>query len=344
MGGRRGKEPARDGQSSERHRKKNFVWSPSDDEVMLEMLVEHVQRGSKTPDGKWREDVWEDVIPRFNALKGTKITVDNVIARMKTWRKSYTAVTILRNQKGFAWDESRKLVTADAAVWDAYVKENEAARPYRNKACPNYDQLAIVIGSSIGSLSPRQTARNHNAEDMQLVEWNQADAVGIDMDNIAESSAGCESPGEEPDQNKRPCMTSSPSRPRQRPRLHAETTDALASVVGKLSEAIESMDKLREVMETLTKLQQRNESTREDREPRVEKKEQNHHSSAHDWYEALLEIPRLDSRLKFGGMELLAKKERRETFLKLDPKERREWLEWMLSNCRQMQGWTTGDV
>ncbi|XP_068644571.1 uncharacterized protein [Aristolochia californica] len=341
-GGNKGKEPARDGQSCERHRKKKFVWSPSDDEAMLEMLVEHVQRGSKTPDGKWREDVWEDVIPRFNALKGTKITVDNVIARMKTWRKSYAAVTTLRNHKGFAWDDSRKLVTADATVWDAYVKENEAARPYRNKACPNYDQLAIVIGSSIGSWSPRQTARNHNADDMQLVECNQAVGVDIEMDQIAESSGGCGSPQQRPDQTKRRCMASSPSGPCQRPRLHAETADALAAAMNKLSEAIESMTKLTEAIESMTKLQERIENTREEREQKVDKKEHNH--STHGWYEALLEIPRLDSLLKFGGMELLSKKERRETFLKLDPEERREWLEWMLSNSRQLQAWTAKDI
>ncbi|XP_068669374.1 uncharacterized protein At2g29880-like [Aristolochia californica] len=340
-GGNKGKESARESQSSERHKKKNFVWSPSDDEVMLEMLVEHVQRGSKTPDGKWREDVWEDVIPRFNALKGTKITVDNVIARMKTWRKSYAAVTTLRNQRGFVWDDSRKLVTADAAVWDAYIKENEAARPYRNKACPNYDQLAIVIGSSIGSWSPRQTARNHTADDMQLLECNEAAAIDVDMDHIAESSAGCGSPQEKPGKNKWRCMTSSPSRPRQRPRLHAQTADALAAVMSKLSEAIESMNKLTEAIESMTKRQERIENMREEREKKVERKEYNH--STHGWYEALLEIPGLDSQLKFEGMELLGKKERRETFLKLDPKERREWLEWLLSNSRQLYAWAAKD-
>ncbi|KAL2510511.1 hypothetical protein Adt_16111 [Abeliophyllum distichum] len=48
---------------------------------------------------------------------------------------------VLFHPKGFSWDESRQMVTADNEVWDNYIKAHPNSRPYRVKTILYYHDL-----------------------------------------------------------------------------------------------------------------------------------------------------------------------------------------------------------
>ncbi|KAL0330883.1 UNVERIFIED_CONTAM: hypothetical protein Sangu_1633800 [Sesamum angustifolium] len=66
--------------------------------------------------------------------------------RYKHFRKQYNDVMILLQHKGFSWDESREMVTAEDHVWDAYIKAHPDARSYRVKTVPCYHKLCVIYG------------------------------------------------------------------------------------------------------------------------------------------------------------------------------------------------------
>ncbi|KAL9411883.1 hypothetical protein AB3S75_045478 [Citrus x aurantiifolia] len=50
------------------------------------------------------------------------------------------------NCRGFNWDPQRKIVTAEKAVWDAYIQSHRQAANFKNKAFPYYEDLCTIYG------------------------------------------------------------------------------------------------------------------------------------------------------------------------------------------------------
>ncbi|ERM93702.1 hypothetical protein AMTR_s00004p00224910 [Amborella trichopoda] len=48
------------------------------------------------------------------------------------------------NVSGFGWDERRRIVTAQSAVWIDFLVENEWANKYQNKTLPEYSLLSKI--------------------------------------------------------------------------------------------------------------------------------------------------------------------------------------------------------
>lgn len=105
-----------------REKRDYLPWAPKEDKVLLDLLVEQVHKGRKQ-DNLFTREAWDEVVPKFNTVARANKTKSNMTNRMKTWRKTYRAISEMI-ESGFVWDESNKMITASDAVWEAYIKVN----------------------------------------------------------------------------------------------------------------------------------------------------------------------------------------------------------------------------
>ncbi|XP_058110259.1 uncharacterized protein LOC131253317 [Magnolia sinica] len=67
---------------------------------------------------------------------------------------------------GFGWDDTRKCVTAEAKVWNAYIEMHPGMKVFRNIPFPQYDNMTIIAGTdyATGSKSMVHTESNELSE------------------------------------------------------------------------------------------------------------------------------------------------------------------------------------
>ncbi|CAI9297633.1 unnamed protein product [Lactuca saligna] len=68
------------------------------------------------------------------------------------------------NTSGFGWDTDKCFVTADAEVWDEYIKSYKVAACFRDKPIPQFDNLCKIFGkyraTDLGEDVTEETQRN----------------------------------------------------------------------------------------------------------------------------------------------------------------------------------------
>ncbi|XP_027934953.1 L10-interacting MYB domain-containing protein-like isoform X2 [Vigna unguiculata] len=123
-------------------------WTPSQDQYFLELLLFHVHKGNKT--GKaFRRQAWVEMIEQFNTKFGFKYDVEVLKNRHKRFRKQYNEIKMIVGQKGFQWDGTQNMITADDKTWDACIKLHPDAEPFKTRVIPNYNDLCIVFGHAV---------------------------------------------------------------------------------------------------------------------------------------------------------------------------------------------------
>ncbi|KAF8400481.1 hypothetical protein HHK36_013779 [Tetracentron sinense] len=137
----------KDGQAPTNSDRSRTDWTPSMDRYFIDLMLEQVHKGNKI-DHTFNKQAWTDMIALFNAKFGSQHEKDVLRSRHKNLRKQYNDIKILLDQGGFAWDETRQMVTASDDVWDTYIREYPDARSYRTKTKPNYNDLCVIYGSS----------------------------------------------------------------------------------------------------------------------------------------------------------------------------------------------------
>lgn len=98
------------------------VWTPEMDRYFIDLMLEQVGRGNKFDDHLFSKRAWKHMTSLFNTKFNFPYEKDVLKNRHKTLRNLYKAVKILLHQKGFSWDETRQMVTADNNAWDGYIK------------------------------------------------------------------------------------------------------------------------------------------------------------------------------------------------------------------------------
>lgn len=98
------------------------IWTPEMDRYFIELMLEEVGRGNKVDDHLFSKEAWTEMMSLFNAKFKFQYEKDVLKNRHKTLRNLHKAVKYLLDQKGFSWDETRQMVTADNKVWDDYIK------------------------------------------------------------------------------------------------------------------------------------------------------------------------------------------------------------------------------
>lgn len=120
-------------------------WTPPMDRYLIDLLLEQVHRGNRLGQ-TFITQAWIDMVTSFNAKFRSHHDKDVLKNRYKHLRRQYNDVTILLEQSGFSWDETREMVAASDHAWDAYTKEHPDARSYRVKTLPSYHKLRVIFG------------------------------------------------------------------------------------------------------------------------------------------------------------------------------------------------------
>ncbi|PIN24166.1 hypothetical protein CDL12_03116 [Handroanthus impetiginosus] len=124
------------------------IWTPEMDRYFIDLMLEQVAKENRKDDNLFSKRAWRHMTLMFNAKFNSKYEKEVLKNRYKMLRNLYRALKNLLEQKGFRWDESRQMVTADDRVWDDYIQAHPIARPYRVKTVPYYSDLCEIYGNS----------------------------------------------------------------------------------------------------------------------------------------------------------------------------------------------------
>lgn len=98
------------------------IWTPEMDRYFIDLMLEQVGKENRRDDHLFSKRAWKHMTTMFNAKFNSKYEKDVLKNRHKMLRNLYRALRNLLEQKGFRWDESRQMVTADSKDWDDYIQ------------------------------------------------------------------------------------------------------------------------------------------------------------------------------------------------------------------------------
>ncbi|KAF8219971.1 hypothetical protein L208DRAFT_1214442, partial [Tricholoma matsutake] len=107
------------------------AWSSGAELLLIKCLLKAVSENHQS-DNNFKPSVYTSVAKHLTA-------------------KEYKIVKTLRSLLGFGWDDSKKMVTAEPQVWDAYLKGHKKAWPFRRKPFPFYDKIGALIGDCMAT-------------------------------------------------------------------------------------------------------------------------------------------------------------------------------------------------
>ncbi|CAK9155011.1 unnamed protein product [Ilex paraguariensis] len=171
-------------QDSMKDQAKNMRWTNEMDRCLSKILVKQIKLGNKSKsENKFKTAAYVAAVSALNKRFQLDFTKDHVKNRIKTWKKFYGSVKGLLEQGDFRWDETRKMVTADASVWHSYIKKNPNVRLLQGRVIENYDDLCVVIGNDDPILSSGNDTETDlycdadNSVEAELAYQNQSDCA-----------------------------------------------------------------------------------------------------------------------------------------------------------------------
>lgn len=100
---------------------KYMSWTDDMDRCLTEQLLEQVLLGNKV-EKKFKAAAYTAALTALNEKFALELTKENIMNRLKTWKKQYGLVKELLFQNGFEWDERQKMVVASDSKWNEYIK------------------------------------------------------------------------------------------------------------------------------------------------------------------------------------------------------------------------------
>ncbi|XP_011628971.1 uncharacterized protein LOC18424326 [Amborella trichopoda] len=89
---------------------------------------------------------WKRMVDAMTNKYGSRNSESRLKRKHKFFRIMYFDIKKLVNVSGFGLDNSRRIATADVAVWNDFLAENEWANKYQNKTLPEYSVLSKIYG------------------------------------------------------------------------------------------------------------------------------------------------------------------------------------------------------
>ncbi|KAL7600923.1 hypothetical protein Lser_V15G23014 [Lactuca serriola] len=165
------------------------TWTTEEDAKLIEALLElHVSgkyggadKGFKPGYLKAVQQLLDIGLPN-SGLKAEP----HIKSRMKTWKNHFNIVHDMvygTNTSGFGWDTNKCCVTADAEVWDEYIKSHKGVACFRDKRFPQFDNLCKIFG--------KDRATGHGATDLgeDMIETQRNSHVDVEgLEEIIEET------------------------------------------------------------------------------------------------------------------------------------------------------------
>ncbi|CAL1374584.1 unnamed protein product [Linum trigynum] len=126
--------------------KKYSFWPEKLDKPLVECILELVEKGLIV-DGNCKnggyaalEKMLEQKVPGCG-VRGRP----HIEGRIKKLKKNWQAITFMRNQSGWGWDEANKCVTCPDGKWNDFEQMYPTCRGLNKKPFPVYDDLTSVF-------------------------------------------------------------------------------------------------------------------------------------------------------------------------------------------------------
>ncbi|XVE73371.1 hypothetical protein DITRI_Ditri11bG0112700 [Diplodiscus trichospermus] len=283
-------------------------WQPPMDHFFIDLMLEQVQKGNQI-DGVFRKQAWIEMIASFNAKFGFNYDMDILKNRYKTLRRQYNVIKNLLELDGFAWDDSRQMVTADDSTWQEYIKGHTDARQFMSRPVPYYKDLCLICSNQdpdesdcfslqclepengIQELKPRQAARSSQSPAASV---SSEDEIGdvLESANVGSKTIGSNLKCKRQLENQLKFSHSKKSR---------GEVNSMASALREMATAVSSL---------------------------TEKKDEGNSNtvSIENVIAAIQALPDMDEELILDACDFLEDEIKAKTFLALDVKLRKKWL------------------
>ncbi|XP_021741337.1 uncharacterized protein LOC110707616 [Chenopodium quinoa] len=129
-------------------KKVNFRWSKDMSKELLDFLAEEVKKGNR-PNNTFRTSSFVAAAKIISGKFQTNSTSEHVENHMKTVRNAWVAISTVRNNSGFGWNDNLKMVTASPTAYATYVKEYPKCEKFLNRKIDMYEEMAIVVGKDL---------------------------------------------------------------------------------------------------------------------------------------------------------------------------------------------------
>lgn len=170
---------------------KLVMWNDSMDECLCNLLMKQVYERNLV-DNKFTPAAWKHVVAEFNRQKRTNLTRGNFKNRLKTLRKTYLAYSKLESLRGASWDPASQCIKMTDNVWAEFVKKNPNMARFKDKPCPIYESLRIIVGKDLATGKSVLTGEDEFEAPMD------ADPVGDQTQGSSGGRSPLASDGEEP--------------------------------------------------------------------------------------------------------------------------------------------------
>ncbi|XP_078165241.1 uncharacterized protein LOC144559948 [Carex rostrata] len=147
------------------------AWNELHKAFLVELLVECNRPGTRLQNA-WSRVAWNDMARRFKTkFIDSNFSVKQLKEQERTLKKQYKTVNRLRDQSGFGWDPTRKMVDAPEEVWAPIMQIDKEAKRWYNKHFPYYEDLHSLYSGCIANGS-RRCGSNYFANPENQVEMN----------------------------------------------------------------------------------------------------------------------------------------------------------------------------
>ncbi|CAN6869210.1 unnamed protein product [Brassica oleracea] len=152
------------------------LWNSEETKVLIELLVEGIQRAWRDSNGIMNKATVEHkILPVLNERLGCQKTHKHYLSRIKFLKGQYQCyVDLLNNSSGFGWDPIMKRFVASNEVWNDYLKGHPNHKFLRYDSSEQFDDLKIIFdcetanGSSAIGLGDTTDARVLTVGDSQV--------------------------------------------------------------------------------------------------------------------------------------------------------------------------------
>ncbi|KAK4388325.1 hypothetical protein Sango_2439100 [Sesamum angolense] len=126
-------------------------WKYEEDAKLVEALLDMVNVGAYKAENGFKPGYLNYVEEKMQvSLPNSRLKAKpHIESRIKTLRRDFNIVYDMlngSNTSGFGSDPIKKCVTAEKAVWEAYLQSHSTHVIWQNKPFPFYDDLLVIFG------------------------------------------------------------------------------------------------------------------------------------------------------------------------------------------------------
>lgn len=173
-------------------------WSPSEEAILVHLMVKEVHKGNRV-DLIAGKRVWKNIGQVFYEKTQKRFSFSQLRNKFYRLRARYSEFRKLLRKPGFHWNPALRCATATDDVWEAYIKEHDVARIFRQKRFPLYNELGVIFGDPVevcNKVTQSNSEFKFGTEDESAKSSNSASA----KENVCMEQEAVISPGHQPQQ------------------------------------------------------------------------------------------------------------------------------------------------